>query len=100
MNRIDREWAVKLDLLESIARSQASLAVMLEHAANVTTAVDLAPARIREHLRAIANMQEALLAAATGIKWRKPKEGTPGKPWLAAEVCSRQPCRNIAGGVS
>lgn len=88
MNRIDREWAIKLDLMESIARSQASLALMLEHAAKVTTAFDLTPTQVRANLRAIANMQEALLTAATGVRWRKPKKGAAGKPWLAPFVQS------------
>lgn len=86
MNRINRERAIKLDMLASIARSQASLALMLEHAAKVTTAVDLAPTQVREHLRAIADMQKALLTAAVGMKWREPKKGAAGEPWLASFV--------------
>ncbi len=100
MNRLDREWAIKLDLLASIARSQESLAVMLEHAAKVTTASDLAPAVLREHIRSIASMQEALLTAATGLRWRKPQLGSPGMPWLNDQVCRAHGRIHAAGGIA
>lgn len=101
MSRLDREWAIKLDLLESIASSQRSLAVMLEQAATVTTAADLAPAVLREHIRSIAGMQEALLTAATGMRWSKPRRGSPGMPWLHDRVCGARGQRtDAAGGIA
>ena len=99
MNRFDREWQIKLELLASIARSQASLAAMLEHAAQVVTAADISPVVLREHVRAIADMQEALLTAATGTRWRKPRQGIPGAPWLSenARVRENRAGRRLGG---
>ena len=86
MNRLDREWEIKLDLLASIARSQESLALMLEQAARVATEVEMPPTVLREHIRALAGMQEALLTAAIGTRWRKPRQGCPCSPWLSGKV--------------
>lgn len=87
MNRLDREWSIKLDMMESIARSQRSMADMLEHAAAVTAVAELPPAVLREHVRVLNGLQAALLAAATGVRWRKPRRGAPASPWLGAAVC-------------
>lgn len=87
MNRLDREWSIKLDLMESIARSQRSMADMLEHAAAVQAVAELPPAVLREHVRVLNGLQAALLSAATGVRWRKPRKGTPASPWLDTAVC-------------
>lgn len=83
----DREYEIKLDMLESIARSQRALASMLESAAAVTGAAGISPAVLREHIRALDGMQAALLRAVCGVSWRRPKRGRPQKPWLSAHVC-------------
>jgi|GEM_PF-411719 len=87
MNRLDREWSIKLDLMESIARSQRSMADMLEHTEAVMAVAGLPPAVLHEHVRVLNGLQAALLAAATGVRWRKPGRGTPASPWLGAVVC-------------
>lgn len=97
MNRLDREWAIKLDLMESIARSQQSLADMLEHAAASRAAAGLPPAVLREHVRVLNGLQAALLAAATSVRWQKPRRGAPGFPWLEAAVCPGNRIKRRAG---
>ncbi|MBW5447385.1 hypothetical protein GE107_15110 [Cohnella sp. CFH 77786] len=87
MNRLEREWEIRLHLLESIARSQEALAAMLESAADVTAAAGVSPAALREHVRVLEGMQAALLRTVTGTGWRPPKRGTPVSPWLKAGVC-------------
>jgi len=87
VNGRDREYEIKLHMLESIARSQRAIASMLESAAAVTAACGISPAVLREHLRALDGMQAALLRAVCGVSWRRPKRGRPQKPWLSAAVC-------------
>lgn len=103
MSRLGREWDVKLRLLGSIARSQEALARLLENVAEETKTISGAgPASyadgtvssiLREHVRAITGMQEALLRTVTGTSWRRPKRSEPGVPWLAKETVIREGTR-------
>jgi len=86
MNRPDREWEIKLQLMEAIARSQEALAKILESVADVTDHVGVAPATLHEHVRVLNGMQGALLKTVTGRSWRPPVIGTPAAPWLSGAV--------------
>ncbi|GIO11050.1 hypothetical protein J19TS2_06050 [Cohnella xylanilytica] len=86
MSRLGKEWEVKLDLLQSIARSQAALARMLESVADVAEGSESAAAALREHARVLTNLQGALLGAVAGTSWRPPVAGKPARPWLARSV--------------
>lgn len=86
MSRLDREWEIKLQILESIARSQAALALLLENAAGVVAEAGVSPVLIREHVRAIEGMQAALLRSVTGTGWQRPKRGIPVPPWIGAGI--------------
>nr|AYQ71436.1 hypothetical protein EAV92_01845 [Cohnella candidum] len=86
MNRMDLEWEIKLQILESIARSQTALAVLLENTAGVVAEAGVSPVLIREHARAIEGMQAALLRSVTGFSWQRPKRGIPVPPWIGAGI--------------
>ncbi|MFB9277956.1 hypothetical protein [Cohnella cellulosilytica] len=86
MNRPDREWEIKLQLMGAISRSQEALAKILENVADVTDHVGVSPATLREHLRVLNGMQGALLRTVTGQSWRPPVIGTPAAPWLSEAV--------------
>jgi len=81
-----KEWEAKLEILSSIARSQAALARILDSVADVSKHVGVAPETIHEHVRALTSMQRALLRAVTGVSWRAPVHGEPSAPWLAESV--------------
>jgi len=83
---LQKEWEAKLEIISSIARSQAALARILDSVADVSEHVGVAPAAIKEHVRALTSMQRALLRAVTGVSWRGPAHGEPAAPWLADSV--------------
>jgi len=86
MNRPDREWEIKLQLMGAISRSQEALAKILENVADVTDHVGVSPATLHEHVRVLNGMQGALLRTVTGHSWRPPVVGTPTEPWLSEAV--------------
>jgi hypothetical protein len=86
MSRLGKEWEVKLELLQSIARSQEALAKMLESVADVTGHSESSASVLRDHVRVLTHLQGALLGAVTGTAWRPPVAGKPSPPWLSREV--------------
>jgi hypothetical protein len=86
MNRADREWEIKLQMMGAISRSQEALAKILENVANVTDNVGVSPATLHEHVRVLTGMQGAILKLVTGKSWRPPMTGKPAAPWLSAAV--------------
>ncbi|TFE27859.1 hypothetical protein [Cohnella luojiensis] len=97
MNRLDREWEIKLRLIGAISRSQEALAKILESVADVTGTAGVAPETLHEHVRVLTGMQGALLRTVSGTSWRPPVRGKPASPWLSDRVRS---CDRNAGGVS
>ncbi len=83
MNRLDREWEIKLQLMGAISRSQEALAKILEKVADVTEAAGVSPETLHEHVRVINGMQGALLRTVSGTSWRPPVRGKPASPWLS-----------------
>lgn len=86
MDRLQREWEIKLQLMGAISRSQEALAKILESVADVTSATGVSSETLHEHVRVLSGMQGALLKAATGTSWRPPVRGIPASPWLSEDV--------------
>jgi hypothetical protein len=97
MNRLQREWETKLQLISAITRSQAALAKILESVADVTDTAGVSPKTLHEHVRVLTGMQGALLKMVSGTSWRPPVKGTPASPWLSDGI---KQCKRNAGGVS
>ncbi|QTH39890.1 hypothetical protein J4772_19870 [Cohnella sp. LGH] len=97
MNRSDREWEIKLQLMGAISRSQEALARILENAADVTEHVGVSPSTLQEHVRVLNGMQGALLRSVTGQSWRPPVAGTPAAPWLSEAVRCKQASSETGG---
>jgi hypothetical protein len=97
MNRLDREWEIKLHLMGAISRSQEALAKILESVADVTGMAGVAPETLHEHVRVLTSMQGALLRTVSGTSWRPPVRGKPASPWISDKI---KPCYRNAGGVS
>jgi hypothetical protein len=82
-----RAARARLSMLESLARSQAAVARMLECAADAAGNARLPAGLIRQELRALARVQSAMLAAVTGLPPRRVRRGgTPAPPWLGPGV--------------
>ncbi|WP_256759869.1 hypothetical protein [Cohnella sp. WQ 127256] len=97
MNRLQREWEIKLQLMGAISRSQEALAKILENVADVTDAAGVSPATLHEHVRVLTGMQGALLRTVSGTSWRPPIQGRPASPWLSDRI---KPSHRNTGGVS
>lgn len=97
MSGLQREWEIKLQLMEAITRSQMALAKILETVADVTDRVGASPATLHEHVRVLTGMQEALLRTVSGTSWTPPVHGDPAAPWLAEGI---KHCKYDAGGGS
>lgn len=81
-DRDDRENRIKLDILESLSRSQKALARMIEHIAEVTTDSEALRRRLLENIPALTAYQESIAAHLTGWRVRRRKKGNPAPPWL------------------
>ena len=81
-DHIARENAIKLDMLESIARSQRALAGILESVGRIAEEHDQAAADLLAHAQAISRYERMLVYKISGWKLRSVKKGKPGKPWL------------------
>ncbi|NOU96521.1 hypothetical protein GC093_25360 [Paenibacillus sp. LMG 31456] len=89
MNWHEEENRTKLHILNSLARSQRALARIIESMADMTessassgTAAD----KLVEQLEAISRYQRQLTEKISGIRIRKFRRGTPGKPWLSRRL--------------
>lgn len=97
MIRGEKEWEVKLQLLDAITRSQTALAKILENVAGVTDTAGVSPATLNEHVRVLTGMQEALLRTVSGSSWQPPVRGKSAAPWLSDVV---KCCHRNVGGAS
>jgi|HigsolmetaAR203D_1030402.scaffolds.fasta_scaffold00356_8 hypothetical protein len=86
MNVLEREIRIKLDILESVAKSQRALARILESAADVYDHLPALAGRIGENIEQLADCQRALADLLVPLRIPRKKKGLPGKPWLASSV--------------
>jgi hypothetical protein len=95
MGILDRQNRLKLDILQSLARSQRALAEIVEVIAPVVASSiqgttsdhepssDIMTQQILAHLGSLSNYQHSLAQRFSGIDIRQVRNGMPGKPWLA-----------------
>lgn len=89
----EREQRIKLDLLDSLARSQRALARIIE---SVALSVESSPPlarQVAENLETIVKYQQILARKIIGIPIREKQKGTPGDPWLNPHSGVRQAFR-------
>ncbi|SEU18748.1 hypothetical protein [Paenibacillus sp. NFR01] len=80
------EHAVKLDLIRSIARSQAALAAILESIAEITGQSEQTARKLSDNIRILSQYQSSMCRKLTGISLHQPKEGIPAAPWLHRDL--------------
>jgi hypothetical protein len=95
MGILDRQNKLKLDILQSLARSQRALAEIVEVIAPLVASsvqgttsdhqvsLDLMSQQILANLGSLSHYQHALAQKLSSIEIRQVKNGKPGKPWLA-----------------
>lgn len=80
------ENEIKLNILESLARSQRALARIIETVADISEYSQSTAAHIANHIDIINKYQQALMGKMTKIQIRKIKKGSHTKPWLHPKV--------------
>lgn len=81
------EHAVKLEMIRSIARSQAALAAILESIAEITGQSELTARKLSDNIRILSHYQSSMCRMISGISLHEPKQGVPAAPWLS-KACS------------
>ncbi|MFD0694217.1 hypothetical protein ACFQZT_08935 [Paenibacillus sp. GCM10027628] len=82
----ERELRIKLDLLDSLARSQHALSRIIESVAQSVEASPSLARQVGENLASIVKYQHILARKITGIHIREKQIGTPAPPWLNPQV--------------
>lgn len=70
------EHAVKLEMIRSIARSQAALAAILESIAEITGQSELTARKLSDNIRILSQYQSAMCRMMSGISLHQPKQGS------------------------
>ncbi|SDN59384.1 hypothetical protein SAMN04487897_103276 [Paenibacillus sp. yr247] len=78
----EREQWIKLDVLNSLARSQRALARIIESVAQSVEETPPLAKQVAENLESIVRYQQILTRKITGISIREKQKGTPADPWL------------------
>lgn len=81
------EYAIKLDMLKAIARSQTALAKIVEAVADAPMSDMTDSGEIARSLMVLAKFQQSLTEKLLIMKLHSPRTGKPGKPWLHDAVC-------------
>lgn len=78
----DLQIKLKLHILESLARSQRALAVMMESMSEVVKGSQDIAKGLAEQIESISRYQREIAVKMIGVKIRRKKRSKPVKPWL------------------
>ncbi|MFD2612386.1 hypothetical protein [Paenibacillus gansuensis] len=73
---------LKIDILESLARSQKALAKIIENMAEQTEHAHGLSENLAENMQALSKYQLSLASKMSGITVHSKRYGLPGRPWL------------------
>ena len=80
---MNKQNEIKLDILQSLARSQRALATIIESIADISKSAPKAAEGLLENIQEISRYQKVLAVKLAGIHlYEAKKGGTPAKPWL------------------
>ncbi|MZQ85987.1 hypothetical protein GQF01_28185 [Paenibacillus sp. 5J-6] len=82
----EREQLIKLDILESLARSQRALARIIESVADSVESSPQLAGQIADNLTSIVGYQRILAKKIIGLPIRLKQKGIPRQPWLNAST--------------
>lgn len=89
MSLLDRQDEIKLDILESLARSQKALASIIESVAGAAERSKELSEGLLDNLEIISKYQHALAVKLAGMRVTARVRGAPGKPWLSERASIR-----------
>ncbi|RUT29152.1 hypothetical protein EJP77_15670 [Paenibacillus zeisoli] len=76
------EHEVKLQLVQSLVKSQEALARILDSIADVTEQSEAVSKQLYENIRVLTNYQSAMAQMLTGVRLNRQYYGTPTTPWI------------------
>ncbi|TYA10887.1 hypothetical protein FRY98_24250 [Paenibacillus faecis] len=79
---LQEEEAVKLKLIESIARSQMAMARILDSLADVSVHSGETARHLAANITILAKYQDAMARTVCGIRVHRVHYGTPSSPWI------------------
>jgi hypothetical protein len=91
MNWLEEENKIKLDLLQSLARSQRALSLMIESMAEVVGSSNRTAQELVHQIEAISRYQREIAVKMIGVRIRKLRRGVPAQPWLGPKLKRRFP---------
>ncbi|MNJ30481.1 hypothetical protein D3C77_250800 [compost metagenome] len=83
--RIGSVEASKLRLIDSIAKSQAAMARILDSLADVSDHSAGTARHLAQNIQALTRYQQAIAKTVCGITMHQVYYGTPSKPWITNE---------------
>jgi hypothetical protein len=89
MSWLERQREMKLDILESLARSQRAMARIIETVADADTGAsgdDKTERRLIKSIEAISGYQQAIMEKMLGITIGEVKRSAPSAPWTNEEL--------------
>jgi hypothetical protein len=89
MNYSQRSNELKLDILESLARSQRAISCIIENVADVTSISDKTARHVLENLDVITKYQHSIANKLCSIREVRIKKGKPSTPWLNRSIVKK-----------
>lgn len=86
MGLIRKHNEIKVDILESLSRSQRALARIIESIADISEASEETARNLQQNIEAITRYQETLMVKLFGIRPAKVRSSPPAKPWTNASL--------------
>ncbi|MGN7383818.1 Uncharacterised protein [Chlamydia abortus] len=90
MTFLEKKNELKLNILESLVRSQGAVAAMLEGLAETARWTGGDTELAEKYLKEIAGYQRVLAERLLTLKVREVYRGKPASPWLASECMCRR----------
>jgi hypothetical protein len=83
---MERENELRLDILESLSRSQRALASIIENVAEVSGSGRENAEGLLKHIHTLVRVQQTLAERMLNVRIRRVVRGNPGALWLSAKV--------------
>jgi hypothetical protein len=88
MSQIMRQNELKLDILQSLARSQRALAHILETLSPDVVITEQTARHLLILIESLSKYQQAIASKLSALSIRQVKNSKPGKPWIAQTLKS------------
>jgi hypothetical protein len=81
MGLIRKHNEIKVEILESLSRSQRALARIIESMADISGTSEVSAMNLQQNIEAITRYQETLMVKLFGIRPSRVRSSLPARPW-------------------